>query len=1446
MIFRRKLNPQPALTHEQLKSNTTMKHLFLLVFFLFPVWGYGQFGEGQFVQKHYAVDNYQIGDFDVDGDMDIIAFNDLLVTPDILYWFENLDGQGNFGPAQSIGVGPRKTPVATSKLIVTDINLNGVPDVLVPRYGFMELDTNGVFQLIIPSPDEKYYENQLTDIDGDGDLDILFTKKNLPIAGYKFSLNQDGLGDFSEPEYLDVNNSDLQCFVSINFENDNDKDFALIGEIDYYNSYILTYENEGDLPNLIRRDSFSAVAPATRIKDIAVGDFNGDGFEDLISLETDVTSTEHVVLRLNDSVEFDSLVIYISSFTYANTIQEVEVWDVDLDNDLDIVLEYNLWDDTSNLWLENRTVGNNIEFVERSISHGGWLGENTRLRHLRAADLNNDGKRDFIAKASGFHTGLYWLENLEGVLEFDTVQAITNHLTAYSAHSVGDVDNDGDVDILAASDFLHSTTWYENNGEGIFSDQQPLIVHDKPIRWVQSHDVSGDSLLDIIVSKRTEHQEMSDILLYRRNNINDGYDPPVLIENTTHGSMLFAFGDLDGDGVSDVCGLDSSAIGQYIVNVYKNIGDGSSFQKEQVSVFSSSLIPKKMLLDDIDGDGDNDFCCSTAGDIYFFENIDGNGAFAPPKPIVVGCDPTCVFDIDVADIDNDNDIDIGVIISGDIWVYRFDQNTGTFDLPELILDDTPQSQSRYFEFIDIDNNGDMDIVYKGGWLYNVNGQGSFSTHLHTGFNLFNSNGMDQGDFNDDGLMDISAHGFNIIQWHENTFDRSSIIKGRLFKDENENCLLDSLQDTLFLANWLVEIRDSNQSFFVNTNKDGYYATFAKDTGEYTLSLHYPNPYWEGCFDDSLIVVPEFQETYEIDLPAIAFIECPIMEVDIANSYFRPCIPGSISVHYANTGTATAEDATVEILIDSLLDVTSSSTPWSIQTDSSLIFELGDLSINESGTIQIDVLPMCDPDIVGELACNVAMIEPDTLCIPTGSNWDESSIEVTGYCDGDSVVYQIENLGYGGMSEPRIFALEVIINDEIVLLEADTFELEPNEIRTLNFEAQGDAMRLEAEQDPEHPVATNSSDVISGCGMPGSMPSPLIPFYLPSNAGVPTIAEACRVISGSYDPNFKEAFPIGIGEDHLIEGDEEFEYIIHFQNTGNDTAFNIVIKDTLSLKMDLATLRTGAASHPFSWELTPDNELIFSFGNILLPDSTTNEVASHGYVQYFIYPKEDMLPGTVIENRAGIYFDINDPIITNTVFHTIRKPVNISVQYGQWCEGETLAGQTIASDTLLRDSFVFLMYDSIAFYYVDMLPAAHNQADTAIAVGQLFLNVPIEQDTVLVDTLVAANGCDSLVVWQVSVFTNSNSTLSKSVFRLYPNPSEGEVFLETGSLPSSGVIWRLKDSYGRELMVKHLREEDHTKMIDLSHLTAGMYWYEYVEDGYQLFNGKLVIRPNDNY
>jgi len=59
-------------------------------------------------------------------------------------------------------------------------------------------------------------------------------------------------------------------------------------------------------------------------------------------------------------------------------------------------------------------------------------------------------------------------------------------------------------------------------------------------------------------------------------------------------------------------------------------------------------------------------------------------------------------------------------------------------------------------------------------------------------------------------------------------------------------------------------------------------------------------------------------------------------------------------------------------------------------------------------------------------------------------------------------------------------------------------------------------------------------------------------------------------------------------------------------------------------------------------------LVFHFENILLPDSTVNEPASHGFVQFRINQLTDNPIGTVIENTADIYFDLNKAIVTNTV------------------------------------------------------------------------------------------------------------------------------------------------------------------------------------------------------
>jgi uncharacterized repeat protein (TIGR01451 family) len=136
---------------------------------------------------------------------------------------------------------------------------------------------------------------------------------------------------------------------------------------------------------------------------------------------------------------------------------------------------------------------------------------------------------------------------------------------------------------------------------------------------------------------------------------------------------------------------------------------------------------------------------------------------------------------------------------------------------------------------------------------------------------------------------------------------------------------------------------------------------------------------------------------------------------------------------------------------------------------------------------------------------------------------------------------------------------------------------------------------------------------------------------------------------------KTAFLNGRPEFSKIMPNEELEYLIRFQNTGNDTAFNIVVVDTLTTYLDASSVLPGVSSHPYSFELDKGHILRFSFRNILLPDSNTNEVASHGFVKFRVRQNPNNVIGNEIKNSAAIFFDYNAPIITNETNLKISIP-----------------------------------------------------------------------------------------------------------------------------------------------------------------------------------------------
>lgn len=158
---------------------------------------------------------------------------------------------------------------------------------------------------------------------------------------------------------------------------------------------------------------------------------------------------------------------------------------------------------------------------------------------------------------------------------------------------------------------------------------------------------------------------------------------------------------------------------------------------------------------------------------------------------------------------------------------------------------------------------------------------------------------------------------------------------------------------------------------------------------------------------------------------------------------------------------------------------------------------------------------------------------------------------------------------------------------------------------------------------------------------------------------------------AYDPNDKRVFSNNANINGLASvNDTLLEYAIRFQNTGNDTAKRVFIRDTIDTSLDIGSFKLLANSHPVYVEFFPNRIIQFTFNNINLPDSNINEPQSHGYVEYELRVTDptQLLP---ITNTAHIYFDYNPPITTNTVLTLRDDNIDISGDTS-YCPGDNIS------------------------------------------------------------------------------------------------------------------------------------------------------------------------------
>lgn len=158
----------------------------------------------------------------------------------------------------------------------------------------------------------------------------------------------------------------------------------------------------------------------------------------------------------------------------------------------------------------------------------------------------------------------------------------------------------------------------------------------------------------------------------------------------------------------------------------------------------------------------------------------------------------------------------------------------------------------------------------------------------------------------------------------------------------------------------------------------------------------------------------------------------------------------------------------------------------------------------------------------------------------------------------------------------------------------------------------------------------------------------------------TFTYATTVV-GSYDPNDKTVEPEQLTPAQVAAG-ERVDYTIRFQNTGTFLAERVVITDSLSSDLQWNSMRLIASSHELTWYMS-NGLLYLVFNDINLPDSTSDEPGSHGFVKFSMSPVSTLMLGATVENVANIYFDYNDPIITDPAVFSVNANVGLAEENG---------------------------------------------------------------------------------------------------------------------------------------------------------------------------------------
>ena len=475
----------------------------------------------------------------------------------------------------------------------------------------------------------------------------------------------------------------------------------------------------------------------------------------------------------------------------------------------------------------------------------------------------------------------------------------------------------------------------------------------------------------------------------------------------------------------------------------------------------------------------------------------------------------------------------------------------------------------------------------------------------------------------------------------------NVVSGKIFNNINDDCSYSG--NDLSFNQVLVSLENEEKHLQTYVNNNGFYLFYAPP-GVYELSIDSPYEIWEECPPVDITVVDN-QVQSDAHLGLTATQDCEAMSIEISTPLIIRCFDTQYWIEYCNIGTLPVDNAIIELVLDENLTYESSSIPLTSQTENTLVFEIDEtVEVGSCHSFSIIAAVGCDDVILGQTHCTSASIFPFEDCDEPAPLWDGSDLKITGECTSEEVIFTLRNEG-----NDMTLDAELRIIQDLTVTSSENVLLTSGSTTSFAFPANGNTYRAEVAQSPEHPFSSMEAMTVEGCGINdiGGISTGFVNAF-PNELNAPNTSRWCMENVGSYDPNDKQAFPIGATDQHYIEANTDIEYLIRFQNTGTFTAFNVVVLDTISENFDINSIKLGNSSHDYRLTILEDNVLEFNFENIMLPDSATNEAGSNGFFIYKISQQPDLEDDNILENSAAIYFDFNEPVITNTTYHTIGR------------------------------------------------------------------------------------------------------------------------------------------------------------------------------------------------